>query len=191
NANGVLISDPGTSGNQVFGNYLGVDATGTNALPNQQSGIAIQNSASANQIGRDYLFGSAGNVISGNTGYGVYISDTNTLGNSLYGNDIGVGADGETRLGNGLEGVAILNGASSNVIGDGTPIGRNVISGNGTRGVWISDPGTTGNRIAGNYIGVGADSVTAVSNAMEGVVILQGAQGNIIGRDINGQGAGN
>jgi hypothetical protein len=52
-------------------------------------------------------------------------------------------------------------------------------------------PGTVGNLVQGNNIGVAVDGVTAVSNLMEGVVILNGAQGNIIGLDASGAGAGN
>ncbi len=253
NQNGVFFSDPGTSSNQIFGNYIGVDATGTNALPNQQSGIAIVSGASANQIGspdpatRNIISGNvgdgvflantntsfnviqgnyigtdtsgvvaisnlvegvaifdsaqsnqiggaiagAGNVISASQFHGIFISDTNTMGNSVQGNDIGVGADGFTHLGNGVEGVAIQNGASSNLIGGTVAAARNILSGNGTRGVWMSDPGTVGNRVEGNYIGVAADGVTVVSNLMEGVVIVNGAQGNIVGFDVSGVGAGN
>ncbi|HEX4265463.1 MAG TPA: M12 family metallopeptidase [Verrucomicrobiae bacterium] len=250
--NGVLISDPGTSGNEVLGNYLGVNINGAGSLPNGQSGVSIQSGAFANVIGtpdpatRNIISGNvgdgifisdagtssnliqgnfigtdiggvtavsnliegvvilsapgnqiggtatgAGNVIAANQFHGIYISGAGAAGNLVQGNNIGVGADGLTRLGNGVEGIVMLNGAASNLIGGTSPAARNILSGNGTRGVWISDPGTIGNVVQGNYIGVGADGVTAVSNLFEGVVIVNGAQGNVIGFDVSGVGAGN
>ena len=50
-------------------------------------------------------------------------------------------------------GVAITTGADNNIIGGTTPAQRNIISANRTRGIWVSGPGTTRNRILGNYIG--------------------------------------
>ena len=246
---GVNIADPGTVGNQVVGNYLGVNINGTAAVPNQQSGVAIIGGAFGNTIGtpdpatRNILAGNladgvyltgpsntvqgnyigtsisgltaisntfegvvilgvsgnqiggtaagAGNVISANQGHGIYISDSGATGNIIQGNNIGVGADGLTKLGNVLEGIALLNGSASNLIGGTSAAARNILSGNSAHGVWIGDPGTIGNLVQGNNIGVAADGTTAVSNLLENVVILNGAQGNIIGFDTPGAGAGN
>ena len=55
------------------------------------------------------------------------------------------------------------------MIGDGTAAGRNVISGNEGEGIalWTNSPNT---EIRGNYIGVGADGVTPLGNALLGGV---------------------
>ena len=55
-----------------------------------------------------------GNVISGNTDYGVDISGAGTDSNSVVGNYIGTDAAGTADLGNATDGVAIRNGAQSN-----------------------------------------------------------------------------
>ena len=41
NANGVVISDTGTSGNVIAGNYIGTGLTGESALPNANDGVRI------------------------------------------------------------------------------------------------------------------------------------------------------
>lgn len=186
---GIFISGTGTVSNSVQGNYIGTDVSGLTAISNLTEGIALVGGTQGNQVGGTAA--GAGNVIAASLFRGVLISDAGTMGNQVQGNDIGVGADGLTPLGNHLEGLVLRNGAVSNLIGGTSTAARNILSGNGTRGVWIGDPGTVGNLIEGNNIGIGGDGVTAVSNRMEGVVILNGAQGNIIGLDLNGAGAGN
>ena len=57
------------------------------------------------------------NVIVNNQSYGIYITDSGTTKNTVVTNKIGVAKTGTTALGNGLDGVAIVNGASSNIIG--------------------------------------------------------------------------
>ena len=71
---GITISDSGTKSNQVFFNYIGLNAAGTAAIPNQSSGIDIFNAATSNMIGDV----GKGNVISGNNFQGVTISNTGT-----------------------------------------------------------------------------------------------------------------
>ena len=48
---GVLIKNPGTTGNHVLGNYIGTDVTGTRAVPNAMDGVAICFAASGNIVG--------------------------------------------------------------------------------------------------------------------------------------------
>ena len=67
-AEGVTIVGPG-SGNQVMGNYIGVDVTGDAALGNYR-GVVIQNSTQNNLVGGP---GERRNVISGNQDAGVAI----------------------------------------------------------------------------------------------------------------------
>jgi len=66
--NGVLLA---ANGNNVLqSNYIGTDQAGTAAVPNQYSGVAIEGSP-----GNDVT----GNLISGNSGDGITISNNNTL----------------------------------------------------------------------------------------------------------------
>jgi hypothetical protein len=176
---GVWITDPGTSHNVVLGNLIGTDGTGSKAVANKDDGVWIQNGASNNLIGGTAP-GSA-NVISGNANPGVWLSDPGTAGNTVLGNLIGLDSTGTKAVENKHGGIIIANGASGNTVGGATSAARNFISGNTQQGVWISDAGTTGNVLLGNYIGLNEAGTDAVKNGSYGVEILGGASGNTIG----------
>jgi hypothetical protein len=178
---GVWITDDPTSGNTVKGNYIGTDATGTSALGNT-IGVFVVSTGQTNTIGG----ATAGerNVISGN-GDGVVINTS--YGTVVKGNYIGTDATGTAALGNTSSGVLIEHYADSNIIG-GTSAGeRNVISGNLGEGVFISDSGTTGNVVKGNYIGTNASGTAGLPNGAQGVAIGL-ARDNTIGGTAAGEG---
>ncbi len=81
---GIALRDPGTQNNFVVGNYIGLNAAGTAALPNGFSGVGIFNSARGNFIGGNLP--GAGNVISGNAIQGIAIRDPGTINNFISGN---------------------------------------------------------------------------------------------------------
>jgi hypothetical protein len=86
--------------------------------------------------------------------------------------------------GNHGNGVAITGGASGNTVG-GAGSARNVIGGNGSNGVKISGSGTSSNVVENDFIGVDATGATALPNTNDGVLVANGATGNIIG-DVTG-----
>jgi Ca2+-binding RTX toxin-like protein len=174
---GVTLAGLGNTGNIVAGNYIGTDKTGLVALPNAQRGVRIDQDASGNTIGGTVA--SARNVISGNTTNGILITN-NASGNTVIGNFIGVDATGLVDLGNVLSGVLINNDAANNIIGGTAAGSRNIISGNDRHGVEITTDGT-GNVVAGNFIGLGADGTTRVGNALTGVAVVGGSGGVMIG----------
>ncbi len=176
----------GTLDNTVEGNLIGTDRTGLAALPNV-NGISIEDYASSNTIGGTTP-GSA-NVISDNTGDGVdiegnfEISGTTTADptdNLVQGNFIGTDMTGTVDLANGT-GVVIESGASSNTIGGTTAASRNIISGNVQNGITISDSGTTGNLVQGNFIGTDITGKVDLANGGDGILIESGASSNSIG----------
>src|SRR5262249_62318596 len=125
--NAVQLEDGASvSGNVVQGNYLGVDATGGRELGNTRSGVVINFGASNNIIGGTAA--GAGNLILANTESGVYIQHSDSTGNLVQGNLIGVNRSG-LAAGNNLDGVTIYT-ASRNNVGGTTPAPRNVISNN-------------------------------------------------------------
>jgi len=155
----------------IQGNFIGLDATGTVAVPNGSHGIDIQGS---NHLVGGISYASGGNLISGNGGVGVAIDGGNGAGtgNVVSANLIGLNVTGQTVVGNTGDGIYIWRGAAGNVVG-GTASGRgNVISGNG-RGVTVASDGGTGNAVLGNAIfgnrslgiDLGADGVTANDGA--------------------------
>lgn len=177
--NGVWIGGPGADQNIVIGNYLGTRADGMSAVPNHQSGVSIPAGARNNRIGGTDI--GEGNLISGNTDYGIYIADPGTNGNQILGNFIGTNKLGTAIIGQGHDGVLITSGASQNAIGNGSAAGRNIISSNTYDGVHIEGSGTATNTVQGNYIGANLDGTTALPNGVHGVELSQGTHDNIVG----------
>jgi len=164
------------SGNVLHGNFIGTDASGTDALANGADGVTVR--GTGNTIGGTAA--GTGNLISGNGGDGVNI-DAGAANNIVQGNRIGTNADGTAAIGNGFQGVFIAGGAASNTIGGTVPGARNLVSGNGSTGVMIHGPATTANTVAGNFIGTNAAGTGALGNVFDGVSFLQGATGNTVG----------
>jgi hypothetical protein len=109
NANyGVVIEDPGSSGNLVEGNWIGTDATGTNALPNAFANVALWNGATGNTVGG--AAAGAGNVIA-DSYLGVILYDDGTTNDAIRDNSI---------FGNSYAGI-VLNGMDSNHLGGPVP----------------------------------------------------------------------
>lgn len=176
---GLWIAGPAAGGNQVLGNRIGTSADGTAALPNAFGGVILTDGTSGNVIGGT---GAARNLISGNTDAGVWITGAGVDDNVVTGNWIGLDAAGTSALPNTFAGIYVINGASDNLID------RNVISGNTNEGVRIAGPGTTGNRVRRNLVGLDALGSLAVPQGFAGLTIFDGASGNTIG---GGPGLGN
>jgi hypothetical protein len=127
-----------------------------------------------------------GLVINRFTYNGIIIDGAGATGNVISGNFIGTDVTGTVALGNGIAGVFIERGASSNRVGtDGNGIAdtaeRNVISGNGY-GVLVHSSGANNNVIAGNYIGTAANGNSKVPNNI-GVEVRFGPKNTRIGTD--------
>ncbi len=177
--NGVLVY---SGSNTVEGNYIGVNDNGTKALPNGADGVILGAGASNNVIGGSNA--AAANVISGNLGHGVTITDSGTTNNLIEGNDIGTNAAGSAAVPN-HDGVVIVSMASMN------NVENNVISGNLADGVYISGTGTTSNHVFSNDIGTDATGMHALGNGIYGVAITLGASSNVVGLNDSGSAAGN
>ena len=172
---GLLISDPGTNGNLVWGNLIGTDKSGTAGLGNSYDGIYIGYEAANNIIGGSTA--DHGNIISGNGRMGLLINAGN---NTVAGNYIGVDVTGAAGLGNYEDGV-YLDGGYDNAIGGSTAGERNVVSGNGYNGIVVRYAGATGNVIEGNHIGTNAAGTAALGNGECGVWLFDEATGNTVG----------
>lgn len=164
------------SGNQIQGNYIGVTSTGNAALGNTADGIRIENS-NINQIGGDASL-SLGNIISANGGDGIYLFGSQTIGNIIQGNGIGIGAGGTTPLGNASQGIH-LEGCVDTLVGGSSSGLKNVIGDNTGNGILL-DAGATGNLVVGNNIGVNAAGTTTIGNQDNGIEI-SAANANTIG----------
>jgi hypothetical protein len=187
-AAGVYITDlPDTTGpvssfNQVQGNVIGIGLDGT-ALGNDK-GVVIDNGTHGNTIGGTDP--GAGNIISGNVGYGVEIDSTGR--NDVVANFIGPDALGSAGSGN-LIGVVIDGGDGDQNITD------NVISANRSGGVQIGG-GSSGTVVAGNRIGTDPSGMVALGNGEafldgggtgDGVFIAFASDNTVVGNLISGQ----
>ncbi len=166
NGNFGIDIQSGSNGNLIQGNMIGTDVGGTIDLGNSFSGVQISG-ASNNTVGGTTA--NARNVISGNNSNGVAISNaTNTL---VHGNYIGTNAAGTAALANNQFGVSVSVGAG-NFVGGTTAGAGNLISGNGSDGVFLS--GSNGVMVQGNIIGLNATGTAKVANASDGVQIDEG-----------------
>jgi parallel beta-helix repeat protein len=147
---GIIMGGPGTCDVVIRGNYIGTDASGTLAVPNE-SGLDLNNGMSRAQITE--------NVISGNAFFGIIVAD-GSHSNAITGNLLGVDATGANALGNGDTGVLLVD-APANAIGGTAPGDANVIAHNGAAGVAVLGASSIGNSILGNSIfanaGIGID----------------------------------
>jgi titin len=162
------------NGSQVLGNFVGTNSTGIAALPNG-TGIAV--AGDGNTIGG--TASGAGNLDSGNSGYGLYFSGN---GNKALGNFVGTNAAGNAALPNSV-GIGVAG--ANNTIGGTASAARNVISGNSNQGVLIQlvTAGVSGNVVQGNYIGTNAAGTTALANS---IGIEDGGTHNTLGGSVNG-----
>jgi titin len=186
--NGVGIFG-GATGNTVWGNYIGTDASGAVALANAVNGVGISDAGTSNNTIGGTAAG-AGNVISGNLNAGIQFFNGSS-GNLVLGNYVGTDSSGTQPLGNVYAGVAI-SGAANNAIG-GTAAGAgNLISGNIGNGVRLEVSGTTGNLVQGNLIGTDVTGTVALGNGSDGldsaVLVDAGASNNTIGGTAAGAG---
>jgi pimeloyl-ACP methyl ester carboxylesterase len=191
NQDGVMLLGGGTNANTVHGNLIGVNPTGTTALPNGAAGVFVGNGAAGNDIGGSHSTTACSglcNVISGNSAQGIVVAHTGTTFNTVAGNFVGVNLAGTAAIPNELAGISVQSGAAQNLIGGarsgpGCDGSCNIISGNRGEGVLLTDAGTAQNAVQGNLIGViFVDFVTQpVPNALSGISIESGAAQNQIG----------
>jgi len=213
NADGVFINAKSTH-NRLSGNFIGTDVTGNVALGNSYDGVAIRNANDNGLIGCNvttdpFVFY---NVISGNGANGVRITSSDRT--TIQANFVGIGADNQSAVGNGLNGVVVEGTSTHTIMGGPIPLG-NVVAANGKNGIVVRDTAsffTSYNTFCGlaafetyEYLGNGANGMLITSsggnilirtnviteNGNNGIKIGGEAQGvrvagNIIGMDTNG-----
>jgi len=169
---GIVLFGAGATGNQIQGNFIGTDISGTLAKGNNQEGIEIQD-ASGNTIGGTAA--GARNIISANGSDGMEIDNGDN--NIIQGNYIGTDVSGTLMLGNVRDGIDINEnlgqGATGNLIGGTDPSAANLIAGNGMYGIEVRDAPTINNTILGNRIY--NNGLIGIQLTADGVVTLNDA----------------
>ena len=192
---GLVIQDFATNGiyiyngqnNKIQGCFIGVDVTGETGHGNGSYGIRTAGNSQGNILGTDgdgTEDANERNLISSNVNTGINL---NAVGlNTVAGNFIGTNKTGLVDLGNSTQGIYILSGSNTNVIGtngDGTydAAEGNLISGNTTAGLVLA---SNNNTVAGNYIGVDRTGNAALKNDTSGMSIT--GSNNTIGTNGDG-----
>ena len=179
-----------SSNNLVQGNIIGLNPSGTAAIPNNGSGVGIERGSTGNIVGGTTP--GARNIISGNQGEGVNINSTTSPanGNSVLGNYIGLKADGSAVVRNNSNGVGVY-GVS------GTTISGNVISGNGGDGIDVHDGRADQNAapvqasnttVQNNLIGTNPAGTAVMGNTNTGLSIGSANNTTVSGNTISGSG---
>ena len=193
----------GSSSNNIFGNFIGtnisgtqqdanaigvlIEATGTapsSIIPSNNNLIGSGNIADLNLIAgsfSDFLGGSAITL----AGFTVNDLPAGVAFNRILGNLIGTDRTGREALGNSINGIALFSSNNTTVSG-------NLISGQTTYGVNIAS--STSSSISGNLIGTDVTGTKALGNQNAGIALS--AQSNattgnlIVGNLISGNGQG-
>jgi hypothetical protein len=200
------LSFHGSSGNVVVDNHIGTSANGNTAVANGLNGILITEGSSNNTIGGTlftdtstgqvndptgnkgttapvFVVPPLGNLVSGNLGNGIRI-DSQSQNNVLNGNFVGTTANGNGALGNGLDGVLILNANNNSLIGcqfvNNPFVYYNVLSGNGGNGLHITNSNNV--LVQANFFGIGANNATIVANGQNGILV----DGNSLDTQVGG-----
>ncbi len=175
-AYGIPVFGAGCNFNIIAGNYVGTDTTGSFAIQNTY-GVLFDDGASYNTLGG--RIPGAGNLLSGNSGYGVFLYNFGTLKDTVVGNLIGTNFSGT---------LAIPN--ANGIVIDGPSflhtVENNVISGNLQMGIDIHLIGTDSNIVINNKIGTDISGLIPLGNQIDGIRIGEGPKNNIIGQ--NGKG---
>lgn len=218
NEAGSLAAD--CTGNWIAGNFLGVNETGNaalyfNATANTQRGTGIQITNSTNATIGTNADGISDtyerNVISGNSDEGIVLTGASNC--KIKGNYIGTDKTGLIGIPNYINGgtlittgqVVLKNTSTNNVIGtdgdgvndaiEGNVIGSStIVAGSASSYSDAVDitSSSTGNRVSGNRVGIGADGVTALNILTTGITVndyainIEFSNNNIVGTNGDG-----
>ncbi|MEO0742473.1 MAG: T9SS type A sorting domain-containing protein [Bacteroidota bacterium] len=189
---GVYVVGAEADGVQVLGNWIGVGADGSMALPNGTDatardghhGVALISVPNAVVGGETGSPGAApGNVIAASAAHGVYVTgtpDAPASGAQVLGNLVGTDRAGSTALVGGE--VAVYVAASAPDAQIGRAGAGNVIvagregDGGQKSGVWLIDLGAAGapdgGTVAANTVGLDATGNTVLGNLATGIGVL-------------------
>ncbi len=199
------ISFHNSAGNTLVDNEIGTNPAGTAAIANGGNGIWFTAASTGNEIGGTayintttgavndptgnkgtvtpvFVVPPLGNLVSGNAGDGILI-DGSSVNNILNGNFVGTAAGGDAGLGNGQDGVAIVNSNGNSLLGctvvDNPFIYYNVIDSNGGNGLHVTNSNNI--TVQANFFGIGADNTTLLGNANDGILVDGSSQTVTVG----------
>jgi len=171
------IQSTGGGATTIQGNYIGTSITGNSPIPNAR-GIGLTSTTG-------FVIGGAnpgeGNVISGNTGEGVFV--INGSGCKIQGNRIGTNVAGTEQLSNQWGVYATVH--TGLLIGGDFDAGEgNLISGNQMDGAYISTDGAV---VTGNTIGTDPGATEPLGNGRAGIYLTLESHDALIGGVAEGE----
>lgn len=169
-AGGIAINGATATGNTIQQNLIGTTADGTASVPNMNHGIFL--ATAGNTVGGTGA--TAGNVVSGNTQAGIFVSASGTT--IVRNNLVGTNAAGTAAVGNGATGI-LLRGAT------GSTIHGNVVSGN-DRGIQIN--GGSNNTVQNNSVGTNAAGTSPIANAHDGIQVHNSSANQLLDNLVSG-----
>lgn len=181
NGGGIKIGSSAENSNiQILNNYIGVAPDGITSRGITGNGIEVSRGKGiyigVNDAGTEH----AGNLISGNTGEGIYLSAAAGAVDivRIEGNRIGVNAAENSKISNN-NGIKVAPNVSHLTIGGADNNSRNVISGNQTIGINLNNISNA--VIQGNYIGTNSLNAPNIGNGGNGITISGDSDNNVIG----------
>jgi len=185
--NGVLIKNQSRF-NILSGNFIGTNSEGIAPIANMGDGVFILASDNNGLLGtyvdlQPFVFY---NVVSGNGGNGLRVTDSNAI--TVHANFFGLGADNATIVANGGNG-ALIEGNSSNIqYGGIIPLG-NVNAGNKGNGIEVKDS-VSGFKTVNTFGGSSAFFAPA-PNGKDGILISATGGNNTIQTNLFSANLGN
>ncbi len=126
------MTDSGTSGTQIAGNFIGTNAGGTAAVPNKNDGVLALAGTSGTTIGASNGTFATLNFISGNAANGI---EVDAGGTGIYFTSVGTDVTDQKAIGNGGNGL-LVNGVA------GTNLQLDVIDNNAGYGILTTNAAT-------------------------------------------------
>ncbi len=166
--NGVRVNN--SDNITVQANFLGMGADNTVTVPNAGDGLLVSGDSQATQVGGVIPLG---NVISGNTGNGIEVTDT-VAGFISFNTFGGVPAFKTVAAPNGQNGILITSTGGNNTVR------TCILSGNRGNGVEVSGD-ATGVQITDTSCGTTTDINAAIANQANGIVFSGTAHNNTVG----------
>lgn len=158
--------------NRIQNNYIGVDSGGNSALGNA-TGITVGGYAQSNMVGGNRT-ANEGNLIAGNNN-GVLIEYTETRGNTVCGNVIGLNAGQTAAVPNNIG--IFVNNTTGNFIGLSLPGCENIIAGSTYAGICLASSAVF-NTVQNNWVGFNAANQLFPNYTG---ILLEAAPSNLIG----------
>ncbi len=201
---GILVDGGVVGPVNIQGNFIGTTTTGNAVLGNGGSGIHVVGSTNVNIGGTT---AAARNVIGGNgngftpKGPGILMEGNSPFSTAtaiIQGNNIGIGADGATNIGNLGDGIDFSGNAMGSTVGASTSggLGGNIIAFNGAgrtngAGIGVQNGANTSNKIFSNSIfsntgistGLGID-LSATAQTTDGPTGNDGCDGDSGGNNL-------